>query len=174
MLAPMDAEPSRRTDAATTVEHFPEGDDPARPLVIAEPIRDAIVAHLEAGLPNEGCGLLAGINLGAHDVAVRFYPGTNIDRSPVRYTMKPEEVIQAQKELRELREQGWFLAAIVHSHPRTPPTPSRTDLREAYYPKARLLIVSFAGVAPELGCWALAGDQQTRVFRPSQLLIGDR
>jgi proteasome lid subunit RPN8/RPN11 len=170
----MDATPTRRTDAATTVEHFPEGDDPARPLVIGTAMRDAIVAHLAASLPNEGCGLLAGMNLGANDAAVRFYPGTNIDRSPVRYTMKPEEVIQAQKELRALRGQGWFLAAIVHSHPRTPPTPSRTDLREAYYPRSRLLIVSFAGDIPELGCWALAGDGEAREFRETQLLTAQR
>jgi [CysO sulfur-carrier protein]-S-L-cysteine hydrolase len=174
MLAPMDARPKRPVDAATTVEHFPEGDDPTRPLVIGRAMRDAIVAHLEAGLPNEGCGLLAGRRLGANDVAVRFYPGTNIDRSPVRYTMKPEEVIQAQKEMRETRNQGWFLAAIVHSHPRTRPAPSRTDLREAYYPRARMLIVSFASGTPELGCWALIGDHEAREFRATQLLMGER
>src|SRR5262245_32275668 len=174
MLAPMGAEPNRPFDAATTVEHFPEGNDPSRPLAIGAAMRDAIVAHLQSWIPNEGCGLLAGISLGAHDVAVRFYPGTNIDRSPVRYTMKPEEVIHAQKELREMRAQGWFLAAIVHSHPRTEPAPSRTDLREASYPNPRTLIVSFASEPPELACWALAGDGEARAFRASPILIGER
>jgi [CysO sulfur-carrier protein]-S-L-cysteine hydrolase len=174
MLAPMDVMPNWPADAARTVEHFPEGDDPVRPLVIGPIMRNAILAHLAASLPNEGCGLLAGMSLGANDMAVRYYPGTNIDHSPVRYTMKPEEVIQAQKEMRDMRAQGWFLAAIVHSHPRTPPTPSRTDLREAYYPRSRMLIVTFAGEAPELKCWALLGDLEARRFRETQLLIGER
>ncbi len=163
--------PNTPLEPATTVEHSSEELDSLRPLLLSETLRVQIVSHLEAWLPNEGCGLLASVAVGDGDRAVNFFPGTNIDRSPVRYTMDPAEVIAA---MRQMREQQWLLAAIVHSHPRTSPRPSRTDLREAYYPDARLLIVSFASPTPEFGCWQLGGDLEARTFREGRLVIEGR
>lgn len=114
----------------------------------------AVIAHLRAALPNEGCGLFATIDEGASRRVMRWQPGDNIDRSPTRFTMDPTQVFAA---VRENREHGWALGGIVHSHPRTPPRPSETDLREAYYQNALLAIVSFAGVAPELRVWDVRG-----------------
>jgi proteasome lid subunit RPN8/RPN11 len=53
----------------------------------------------------------------------------------------------------EIEASGWHLGGIVHSHPRTPARPSATDLREAYYPHALLVIASFAASEPELRSW---------------------
>ncbi|MCA9859410.1 MAG: M67 family metallopeptidase [Thermomicrobiales bacterium] len=133
-------------------------------------LREQIIDHLRAGLPNEGCGLLAGVVEGDRERAVHFFAGTNIDRSPVRYTMDPGEVIDAMK---RMRDEDWRLAAIVHSHPRTRPTPSRTDLAEAYYPDARLLIVSFADSQPEIRCWSILVDQRSRRFQEEALESSD-
>jgi proteasome lid subunit RPN8/RPN11 len=168
MLAPMDLEPNQPFDAATTVEHSPEGIGAVPPLLIGEERMASIVEHLRIGLPNEGCGLIASIPTRDGDRGIHFFPGTNVDRSPVRYTMDPKEVIDAMWWMRTL---GWELAAIVHSHPATAPTPSRTDLREWYYRQARLLIVSFVAEAPAVGCWSVAGDGQARVFRASSLEV---
>lgn len=167
----MNLDSNELPEPATTVEHSSERNDVARPLALPNALHQQIVAHLAAWLPNEGCGLLASIpDIGA-DRAVHFFPGTNIDRSPVRYTMEPAEVIDA---MRQMRERQWSLGAIVHSHPRTRPEPSRTDLLEAYYPESRLLIVSFAGEHPELGCWALTEDRSTPWFRRTELTIEKR
>lgn len=164
----MDIEPTRPFNAATTVEHSPGGNDGPRPLEIDAALLDALVAHLRASLPNEGCGLLAGVPGAGVDRVVHFFPGTNIDHSPVRYTMDPLEVIVAMK---RMREESWQFAAIVHSHPRTAPVPSRTDQKEWYYREARLLIVSFEGIEPEIRCWELAGDREGEPFRLAPLLI---
>lgn len=171
MLAPMDSEPNQPFDAATTVEHSPETTVQLRPLRIAPKLLQEIVTHLRDWLPNEGCGLLAGIPDGDSDRIVHFFPGTNIDYSPVRFTMDPAEVLAAMK---RMRDENWQLVAIVHSHPRTRPAPSRTDRNEWYYPDAKLLIVSFAEDAPDIGCWELAGDRTTREFRVAPLLLGER
>ncbi len=125
-----------------------------RALRIGEVIAAQIVGHLRSSLPAEGCGLLAVRR--AEDgtaVATRFYPGTNLDASPTRYTMDPVEVLAA---FRDLDAHDWSLGAIVHSHPATPPTPSPTDLREALYPEALMLIVSFATGSPVMRGWRLS------------------
>jgi proteasome lid subunit RPN8/RPN11 len=128
----------------------------APPLVLrlSAETHGAVLAHLRAALPHEGCGLLA-VRRGESGTAIatRFYPGTNRDASPTRYTMDPVEVLAA---FRDLDANGWSLGAIVHSHPATPPTPSPTDLREAFYPEALMIIVSFAAVSPVARAWRLS------------------
>jgi proteasome lid subunit RPN8/RPN11 len=128
-----------------------------------------VIAHLESALPHEGCGLLAvpaGVDWPGE--AVKFYPGTNADRSSTRFTMDPAEVLAAFK---EMRFSDWELGAIVHSHPASPPIPSPTDLREAYYPDALMLIVSFAGPIPEARAWRISGDPGDRQFAECPLSI---
>ncbi|MGN6032143.1 MAG: Mov34/MPN/PAD-1 family protein [Thermomicrobiales bacterium] len=138
-----------------------------RTLVMTARQRDAIVAHLRAALPNEGVALLA-VQAPDPDGRVEMahlFPGTNIEASPYRFTMDPMEVISAD---REMRRRGWVLGAIVHSHVASPASPSATDLREAFYPAALLLIVSFTGHAegrsPEFGAWRIDGDGEARLI----------
>lgn len=134
-----------------------------------------IVDHLNGAEPAEGVGLLGGIGDGAERRATCFFPGTNLDASPTRYTMDPAEVIVA---FREMGARGWNLVAIVHSHPVTAPTPSPTDLREAHYPEALLLILGLASSPPEARCWLLArvgeeGGDGPMTFREVRLLVDE-
>jgi proteasome lid subunit RPN8/RPN11 len=119
---------------------------------ITRPLFDQMVAHVAAAAPHEGCGMLAVREDGDADRATRFYPGTNIDASPTRYTMDPSEVLAA---FRDMTAAGWRLGAIVHSHPATAPHPSPTDLREAYYPDSLLIIVSLADAVSVVRAWQL-------------------
>lgn len=147
-----------------TPENFnlPESDTDAAPemgrcaaLRVPFPMMRQVIDHLSSALPYEGCGLLAvPAERERANEAVKFYPGTNADRSPARYTMDPAEVLAAFK---DMRANGWELGAIVHSHPVSEPSPSPTDLREAYYPDALMLIVSFAGTTPEARVWLVSG-----------------
>ncbi|MDP9358047.1 MAG: M67 family metallopeptidase [Chloroflexota bacterium] len=111
-----------------------------------------ILGHLRAAAPSEGVGLIAVTLLGGDGVAeaTHFYPGTNLDASPSRYTMDPAEVLAA---FRDMEARGWRLGAIAHSHPVTAAVPSETDLREAHYRDALMLIVSLAGTTPEIRAW---------------------
>ncbi len=131
MLAPMSLESNGPSKPATTVEHSSRAIDPGRPLLVPYLLRRQIVHHLVRWLPNEGCGLLAAVPDEERDLAVHFFPGTNIDFSATRYTMSPKEVIGA---MRHMRQAGWQLGAIVHSHPRSEAALSRTDVREAVLP----------------------------------------
>jgi proteasome lid subunit RPN8/RPN11 len=92
-----------------------------------------IFAHVDAHKPNEACGLLGGQGGRVEKV----YLMANATPSPVRYSMEPEKLIQT---ILEIEERGWELLGIFHSHPAGPPTPSATDIAEAYYPDSAYVI----------------------------------
>lgn len=98
-------------------------------------IHAAIVAHAEACAPEEACGLLAGDESGNLTMA---YCLTNIEHSPVAYTVDPEEHFRA---MRHAEANGWQLVGVFHSHPRSEPFPSATDLRLAAEPDWVYVIV---------------------------------
>ena len=80
-------------------------------------VRSALVEHAEAELPNEACGLLSLRN----GVAERFFPGRNRAASPYRFEL------EIDPEVWFLEDEGFELA-VFHSHPASPPRPSRTDV----------------------------------------------
>ena len=135
-------------------EPYNPADPPLDRLTLSAELRDQIVAHLRNALPYEGCGLVA-VDPQDGNRAVHFFPGSNSDESPTRFTMDGKEVIDA---LKTMEREGWRLGAIAHSHPRHPATPSATDRVEALYPAALMMICSFEAEEPELRAWALQGQ----------------
>jgi proteasome lid subunit RPN8/RPN11 len=127
---------------------------PAAGLRLGRRLFDEVLAHLVAAAPQEGVGLLAvePSHDGTPARARHFFAGTNVDASRTRYTMDPAEVLAA---FNLIAARGWRLGAIVHSHPATPPSPSTTDLREAHYPDALMVIVSLARGKPEMRAWRI-------------------
>ena len=94
------------------------------PLQISGQLIEEIIAHCEAGRPNEACGLL-----GARDgVVVKVFKMANAAASPVRYSLEPKEQFWVY---RYLEEQDLDLGGVFHSHTRTEAYPSPTDLRLA-------------------------------------------
>lgn len=129
-------------------------------------LRDTILVHLIREAPNEGVGLLAVDRRATVAEAVAFFPGENIDASPSRYTMHPRDVVAA---LDAIAARGWALGAIVHSHLSGPATPSRTDIGEAHYPDAVMLIVSLASLPPDMRGWRLVEQEDGIAMRPVRL-----
>ena len=132
-------------------------------FVVPPSIREAIMLHLLEAAPNEGVGLIATV---AHDdgavlEAVQFFPGSNLAASPTRFSMDVREVYAA---LREIKQSGRHMGAIVHSHLHGQATPSEIDLAEAHYPDALMVIVSFARQPAEMRAWHISRtDAQTIV-----------
>lgn len=94
-----------------------------------------ICGHLTAELPNEACGLLAG-RAGRVE---KIYLIASAQPSPTRYEMEPGELIEA---FLEMEQADRDLLGIFHSHPAGPPTPSPTDVAEAFYPDSAYVICS--------------------------------
>ena len=112
--------------------------------MIPAEVRSALVEHAEAELPNEACGLLS-LRDG---VAERFFPGRNRAASPYRFEL-------------EIDPDVWFLEdeglelAVFHSHPSSPPRPSRTDVESIGRWEGRpYLILSLR--TGELAAWTIA------------------
>lgn len=109
---------------------------PTSPVLrIEERLFIEMIEHLREVYPQEGCGLIA---FDGPEPA-KVYPGTNILRSSSRYRMSDLEVLRA---VDDMDRQGWWLGAIYHSHPNSQPVPSATDMREANWPDALMLIAS--------------------------------
>ena len=148
------------------------GEPVVETLRIAAADWERIVRHLRSALPHEGVGLLAVDPIaGTTAMARRFYPGTNVDASPVRYTMAPAEVIAA---FRDIEAAGLRFGAIVHSHPVTAPVPSDTDRRESYYPDVVLVIVGHLVTDLVARAWRPVTSENGEVagFSPIELAIG--
>lgn len=115
---------------------------------------DAVIAHANAGLPNEACGLIAGRIDGEAYIIEKVYLLTNTDRSREHFSVDPKEQLAAIKDMRAM---GLSPLGNFHSHPETPARPSEEDIRLAYDPKAVYLILSLAEEAPMLKAFHIEG-----------------
>jgi proteasome lid subunit RPN8/RPN11 len=106
---------------------------------------DQIRSHLQANLPEEACGIIAGIPIPDQPgwKAQTIFPVENILHSPTRYRMEPHAQLEA---LTEIDQAGLEFVGIFHSHPLGPAHPSQTDLLESYYPNVIYLICSRNGL----------------------------
>ena len=114
--------------------------------MIPAEVRSALVEHAEAELPNEACGLIA-LRDG---VAERFFPGRNRAASPYRFEL------EIDPEIWFLEDDGYELA-VFHSHPSSPPRPSRTDVEAIGLWEGKPYVILSLG-SGELAAWTIVDD----------------
>ena len=100
----------------------------------------AMINHAFEDLPNEACGLIAGID---RDDGVREIKKvsllTNIDHTNEQLTIDPKEHLQS---IKDMRANGLQPLGNWHSHPETPSRSSEEDIRLAVDSKATYMILS--------------------------------
>jgi [CysO sulfur-carrier protein]-S-L-cysteine hydrolase len=128
---------------------------------ISPELFEEIVAHARSEAPNECCGMIASRD----GEAVKVYRATNAAASPLRYEIDGAEQYRIQMQIEDC---GLDLGAIYHSHTRTEPHPSQTDINLAFYPDALYLIVGLAGDEPEVRAFTIREGQ----VRSAQLELG--
>src|SRR2546423_10183820 len=119
---------------------------------IARELYDEIVAHAREEAPNECCGMIASRN----GDAVKVYPATNAAASPLRYEIDGAEQYRIQM---DIEDAGLDLGAIYHSHTRTEPYPSQTDINLAFYPDAVYVIVGLGGNPADVRAYSIRDGQ---------------
>jgi proteasome lid subunit RPN8/RPN11 len=117
-------------------------------MKIARELYDQLIAHARADAPNECCGMIAS----ADGVAVRLFPAENTAASPLRYEIDGRQQLAI---LDAIEEAGHELGAIYHSHTRTAPEPSQTDINLAFYPDSLYVIVGLKDAEPDVRAWRI-------------------
>jgi [CysO sulfur-carrier protein]-S-L-cysteine hydrolase len=101
-------------------------------------IYEEMLDHAREEAPNECCGILGGKD----GAATTLYRAINAERSPLRYTLDPNDLYRIT--FREIPENDEEMLAIYHSHTASPAYPSQTDINLATYPDSIYLILSLA------------------------------
>ena len=96
---------------------------------------DEMLAHAVSEAPYECCGILAGTD----NHGVKLYRTTNTEKSPSKYKINSQEMFSINK---EIRENGWELLGVYHSHIHTEAYPSPTDVKSALLPESIYFIIS--------------------------------
>jgi proteasome lid subunit RPN8/RPN11 len=115
-------------------------------LRVSRALYQRIVDHANAELPNEACGLLAGV-LGS-DIVDELYPCRNAaepEKRPVIYELHPLDHLQAD---RDATSKGMEILGVYHSHTHTDAYPSPTDLAQAPDPAWHYVLVSLRHPTP--------------------------
>lgn len=123
-------------------------------MELARHLYDEIVAHARADAPNECCGMIA-VGEGR---ALEVYRAENAAASPLRYEVDPQDQYRIEM---AIDDAGWELGAIYHSHTRSAPYPSQTDINLAFHPDALYLIVGLAADEPELRAFRIRDGHVT-------------
>jgi [CysO sulfur-carrier protein]-S-L-cysteine hydrolase len=120
---------------------------------IAQALIDDMVAHAQADDPKECCGLVSRRD----GDAVKVYRTTNTEASQFRFVIEPQEQLRIYN---EIEDAGLDLGAIYHSHTRSAPYPSQTDINFAKdWPGVLWIIVGLADGEPEVKTYEIRDGQ---------------
>jgi proteasome lid subunit RPN8/RPN11 len=119
---------------------------------ISRELYDQMVEHAKADAPNECCGMIATQD----GEAVTVYQAENAAASPLRYEIDGAEQFRIQM---AIDDAGHDLGAIYHSHTRSAPIPSQTDINLAFYPDTLYVIVGLANGDPEVRAYEIRDGQ---------------
>lgn len=124
---------------------------------------DEMIAHAREDAPNECCGMVA-----ARDgAAVQVFRAVNAAASPYRYEVEPRDQFRIQD---AIENDSLELGAIYHSHTRSAPYPSQTDINLALtrdgahelFPGTLYVIVGVAEDEPEVRAYAIEAGGKVR------------
>ena len=137
---------------------------------ISRELLDEVIAHARADAPNECCGMIASRD----GEAVAVHRARNAAASPLKYEVHSDDL---HRILQGIDEDGLELGAIYHSHTRSEPVPSQTDINLAdigkpplpRYPGTLYVIVGLKDAAqPDVRAWSIALGEVSEV----QLEVG--
>lgn len=116
---------------------------------IARQLYEEMIEHAREEAPNECCGMVA-----ARDgEVVRVYRATNVEASPFRFVIDQQQQFEIYN---EIEAADMELGAIYHSHTRTQPRPSQTDINFGkWWPGVLWIIVGLVGEEPEVRTWRI-------------------
>lgn len=120
---------------------------------------EEMIEYAKTHLPEEACGLIAGVeNDGVREIKKVYYL-ENIDHATDHFTLDPKDQMNA---IKDMRANGLKPLGNWHSHPESPARPSVEDVRLAYDSKATYLILSFMAKYPVLNAYHIENESWTQ------------
>ena len=120
---------------------------------------ELILEHAKSCVPEEACGLIAGVKNGDDKEIKKVYILTNIDHSNEHFSLDPKEQLAAVK---DMRANGLVPLGNWHSHPSSPSRPSDEDIKLVYDPNASYMIMSLMAENPVINSFHIEGGQVTK------------
>jgi proteasome lid subunit RPN8/RPN11 len=119
---------------------------------ISRALLDEVIAHALEDPGNEVCGVVA-VRDDAGREAAKVLRAVNLHASPMKFEIDGEELLKLWKECQGIGDLG----AIYHSHVRSAPYPSQTDVNfAANWPGVEWIIVGLAGSdGPEVRSYSI-------------------
>ena len=120
---------------------------------------DEIVKYAREHLPEEACGLIAGVEDETGRVIKKVYYLTNIDHAEDHFTLDPKEQLSA---IKDMRANGYKPLGNWHSHPESPSRPSDEDIRLSFDPNASYMILSLMAENPVLNSFHVENKEVSK------------
>ncbi len=127
-------------------------------MVIPRAMLEDLVAHAREEYDAECCGVIAYAD-GDDDErrAIRVRRARNIHATHLRFEIGAQELLRIYT---DFEDAGWKIGAIYHSHTRTEPYPSQTDINNAArWGDAEWLIVGLASGDPEVRNYTITNGE---------------
>ena len=95
-------------------------------IKISESLRKNLELHANEQNPYEACAILLGNKDEKIWEATEIFLTENIEKSEINFTVSNEQLLQGYK---MAEEKGLDVVGIFHSHPKSLPSPSNTDIK---------------------------------------------
>ena len=94
-------------------------------IIISNLLRENLVQHANKQDPYESCAILLGnVNEETWEITEIFLT-ENKDKSEINFTVSNEQLLEGYT---KAEEKGLSVVGIFHSHPKSEPSPSNTDI----------------------------------------------
>lgn len=126
-------------------------------MKLGRELYEQIIDQAKNEAPGECCGMIATRD----GEAVKVYPAVNAAASPpYAYEIDSSDLLRIQL---AIDDADLDLGSIYHSHPRSEPYPSQTDINLAFYPDAVYIIVGLKGPEPVMRGYSIREGQVSEV-----------
>jgi len=95
-------------------------------IKISESLRKNLELHANEQNPYEACAILLGNKDEKIWEATEIFLTENIEKSEINFTVSIEQLLEGYK---MAEEKGLDVVGIFHSHPKSLPSPSNTDIK---------------------------------------------
>ena len=95
-------------------------------IIISKPFRESLAQHANEQNPYEACAILLGNTDEETWETTKIFLTENTDKSEINFTVSNEQLLEGYH---KAEENGLSVVGIFHSHPKSEPSPSNTDIK---------------------------------------------